>query len=70
MSEDWVVREILNVLCNLPQPMHRPVGEALMAASSTTDVWMPGLLALLMGVLLACVWVLMTYMGGDDDGRP
>jgi len=42
--------------------MHRPVGEVLMTAASTTDLWIPGALALWVGVLLVCVYAIVAVM--------
>jgi hypothetical protein len=66
---ETIAAELLSVLSNLPQHMHRPVGEALMVASETTELWVPGVLAFWVGLLLACVWVVMTYMGKDRHDR-
>ena len=68
MNEEWVTAELLNALRNLPQHTHSSIGQALTAAAGTADVWVPGLLAFWVGVLLGCVWVAMTYMGGNDNG--
>jgi hypothetical protein len=69
MDEAWVTTELLNVLSNLPQSMRSSVGELLMTASGTTEVWIPGVMAFWVGLLLACVWVVMTYMGKDKHDR-
>jgi hypothetical protein len=46
--------------------MHRPVGETLMFASATTDVWIPSALALWVGILLGCVAAIMAAMDRFD----
>jgi hypothetical protein len=66
MSEEWVTDELLNLLSKLPESMHAQTGKVLTVASETTEYWIPGLLALWVGLLLACIWVVMTFMGTDD----